>query len=113
MATQTTFGLISLGELKQLVDSKQPFQLWNTLSKDYYREDANIPGSKHISVEQVAQAAAGLPKDSLIVTYCGGVKCPASKQAAEKLVSLGFTNVRAFEGGLEEWTAAGYPLVRI
>jgi rhodanese-related sulfurtransferase len=28
--------------------------------------------------------------------------------AAEKLVKLGFENVRAYEGGLEEWKAAGF-----
>lgn len=64
-------------------------------------------------MEQVAQAAKGLPKDAEIVTYCGGVNCPSSKQAAEKLAALGFTNVRAYEGGLEDWTGAGLPVGRI
>ncbi len=61
-----------------------------------------------------ALAAAKAPKkDEPIVTYCGGVNCPSSKQAAEKLASLGYTNVLAFEGGLQEWTEAGYPLVKL
>ena len=30
-----------------------------------------------------------------------------SRMAAEKLVKLGYENVRAYEGGLEEWKLAG------
>ena len=49
-----------------------------------------------------------MPKDAEIVVYCGGPKCPQSRMAAEKLVKLGYENVRAYEGGLEEWKAAGF-----
>ena len=35
-----------------------------------------------------------------------------SKQAAEKLASLGYTNVFAYEGGLKDWSEAGLPLVK-
>jgi hypothetical protein len=28
--------------------------------------------------------------------------------AAEKLLKLGYENLRAYEGGLEEWKAAGF-----
>ncbi len=52
--------------------------------------------------------ATNLPKDAEIVVYCGGPKCPQSRMAAEKLAKLGFENVRAYEGGLEEWKAAGF-----
>ena len=48
-----------------------------------------------------------LPKNVEIVVYCGGPKCPQSRTAAEKLVKLGNENVRACEGGLEKWKAAG------
>jgi rhodanese-related sulfurtransferase len=32
--------------------------------------------------------------------------------AVQKLEALGFTNVRAYEGGLEEWKVAGYAIER-
>jgi rhodanese-related sulfurtransferase len=48
-----------------------------------------------------------LPRNTAIVVYCGGPKCPPSRRAAEKLVKLGYENARACEGGLEEWKAAG------
>jgi rhodanese-related sulfurtransferase len=30
--------------------------------------------------------------------------------AAQKLTDLGFTNVRAYEGGLEDWKNAGHSI---
>jgi len=114
MATATTFKVISRDELKSKIDRREKFVLWNTLSKEYYKPEANIPGSKWIPVDKVAEEAKTLKdKNAPIVTYCGGPKCPSSKQAAEKLVSLGFTNVAAFEGGLQEWSEAGLPLVKL
>jgi rhodanese-related sulfurtransferase len=53
-----------------------------------------------------------LPKNQEIVVYCGGPKCPQSRMAAEKLGKLGYGNVRAYEGGLEEWKGAGYAVER-
>ncbi len=45
-----------------------------------------------------------------IVTYCSGVTCPNSKIAAHRLTALGYTDVRAYEGGKEEWVGAGLPV---
>ena len=52
--------------------------------------------------------STNLPKNTEIVVYCGGPKCPQSRMAAEKLIKLGYENVRAYEGGLEEWKGAGF-----
>ena len=52
--------------------------------------------------------STNLPKDAQIVVYCAGPTCPQSRLAAEKLLKLGYENVRAYEGGLEEWKAAGW-----
>lgn len=115
MTTATTFKHITRDELKAKLDKREPIQLWNVLLKDYYKADKNIPGSKWIPVDTLTGELAGTlaKKDDVIVTYCGGVQCPSSKQAAEKLVSLGYTNVQAFEGGIQEWAEAGFPLVSL
>jgi rhodanese-related sulfurtransferase len=42
------------------------------------------------------------------VTYCAGDDCHASAEGAKQLAALGFT-VQAYEGGISEWKAAGYP----
>jgi rhodanese-related sulfurtransferase len=83
-------------------------ELWNVLTDDYFTGEM-IPGSRRVPLDRIGRAVAAspLPLDTEIVTYCSGPGCPQSKAAAEKLTALGFTNVRAFEGGLEAWKASG------
>jgi rhodanese-related sulfurtransferase len=104
-------NIISTEDLKARLEQGGKFEFWNVLSDEYFKGEF-IPGSRRVPVDQVGREVAGteLPKDAEIVTYCGGPKCPQSLQAAEKLVTLGFTNVKAYEGGLEEWKAAGYSI---
>lgn len=113
-ATAPKYKIIDRDALKAKIDKKERFTLWNTLSKEYYKAEANIPGSKWVPVDKVSEQAKQIKdKKEPIVTYCGGPMCPASKQAAEKLAALGFTNVSAFEGGLQEWSEAELPLVKL
>lgn len=49
-------------------------------------------------------------KNALIVAYCGGPGCRAWNRAADKLEALGYTNVRHYKGGLQEWKKSGRPL---
>ncbi|MBI3299929.1 MAG: rhodanese-like domain-containing protein [Elusimicrobia bacterium] len=114
--TAMKYRLIDAKALKDKLDNKETFQLWNVLTKEYYKAEANIPGSQWLPVDSLTETLINEKaptKDALIVTYCGGLKCPSSKQAADKLVSLGYTNVFAFEGGLQEWTEAGFPVVTL
>jgi len=114
MTTQK-YRLIDTQSLRTKIESNNKFYLWNTLAKEYYKPEANIPGSTWVPVEQVSQAVKDfkIAKDDIIVTYCGGVNCPSSKQAAEKLAYLGFTHVWAYEGGIQAWSESGLPLVKI
>lgn len=113
--TARKFKILDRAGLKGMLDRGEKFQLWNVLSREYYKPECNIAGSQWVPVETIDRKIKELKlgKSETIVTYCGGFQCPASKQAAEKLVSLGFSNVQAYEGGLEDWTAGGLPLVRI
>jgi len=105
-----TIKTISAQDTKKLLQSDPGLHLWNVLSEEYYKGES-IEGSRWIPVTKLAQALKGasLPKDANIVVYCGSTACPASGKAAEELQALGFTNVKAFEGGLKEWKALGYP----
>jgi rhodanese-related sulfurtransferase len=49
-------------------------------------------------------------KNALIVAYCGGPGCRAWNRAADRLETLGYTNVRHYKGGLQEWKKSGRPL---
>jgi rhodanese-related sulfurtransferase len=110
-ATEVPVKTISTQELRQLLDSKRPIQFWNVLTDEWFKGE-NIVGSRRVPLDKVGSEvrSTNLPKDAEIVVYCGGPKCPQSRMAAEKLVKLGYENVRAYEGGLEEWKSAGFPV---
>lgn len=48
---------------------------------------------------------ANIPKEKLIITYCDGADCNSSIDLATKLSEAGFTNVKIFFGGWNEWQA--------
>ena len=56
------------------------------------------------------QAVADIAKDRQIVVYCGEAHCDIALKVAEKLQSLGFTQVAAYLGGFKAWDEAGYPV---
>ena len=73
----------------------------------------HVPGALNLPHGAITEEAlAAWPRDALFVVYCAGPHCPQSGYAAEKLQALGYTNVRAYEGGLEEWTGLGRTVER-
>ena len=107
--TATEVRTITTTELRErLLEADRP-QFWNVLTDDYFKGEM-IPGSRRVPLDRVGREAAGLRSDAEIVVYCAGPKCPQSRMAAEKLLTLGFERVRAYEGGLEEWKADGHPV---
>lgn len=67
----------------------------------------NLPPS--LAERQGNRVLDGIPRDRRIVVYCDMVTCNAALMVAEKLQSLGFTNVSAFMEGFRAWDEAGYP----
>ena len=107
--TDTNIQTISTQELYQKLQNKQSFEFWNVLTDEYFKGE-NISGSRRVPLDKVGNEVrqSGIAKNADIVVYCAGPHCPQSRMAAEKLVKLGYDNVRAYEGGLEEWKQAGY-----
>lgn len=98
---------ISTDELKDMMDSGESFVLVNVLDADSF-EDEHICGSINIPVDQVDEKAPGfIGKDETVIVYCSGPDCKASGRAADKLESLGFSDIWRFQGGIEEWKNAG------
>lgn len=56
------------------------------------------------------QQATGGDKSRLIVTYCAGVQCWGSYNAALRAIRMGYKNVHWYRGGMEAWEQAGQPL---
>jgi rhodanese-related sulfurtransferase len=113
MTQVTTVTAIELDELTTRLREGSVAAFWNVLTDEYFTGEL-IPGSRRVPLDRVGReiASSRLPKDTAIVTYCSGPSCPQSRAAAEKLATLGYTKVRAFEGGLSAWKEAGRPIVK-
>jgi rhodanese-related sulfurtransferase len=102
---------ITRDEIKARLDAGEPITLVETLRTEHF-EQGHLPGAVHIHFEEVDERAPGLlpDKDALIVTYCSNTACQNSRIAAEKLAKLGYTNVRRYEEGKQDWSEAGLEL---
>jgi rhodanese-related sulfurtransferase len=99
---EQAYALYQAGETV-FVDAREP---------DEYAE-LRIPQALNIPPERLnpegERLLAGLARDRQIVVYCGQASCDAALKVAEKLQSLGYTQVSAFLGGFKAWDDAGYP----
>ena len=75
----------------------------------------HIPGAVSIPFSEFDKKTDLLPRDknTLLVFYCGGVKCKLSHKSAKKAVALGYTNVKVFAKGYPEYKKqpGAYPAV--
>jgi rhodanese-related sulfurtransferase len=103
---------LSTAELQQGLDRDSGLHVLNVQTDQFFGGEL-IPGSRRVPLDRLEDGVKDLPKDTEIVTYCGGPACPLSSQAAQKLTHLGYTNVRAYSDGLEGWKAAGRDTVQL
>jgi rhodanese-related sulfurtransferase len=99
---------IDRDELQRRRGAKDPrFKLVMTLG-DWEFRTKHIPGSLHF--KDAPEMLSTLHKDDEIVVYCTNPPCLASVAAYYRLVQEGYTNVRRYAGGIEDWEAAAWPL---
>jgi rhodanese-related sulfurtransferase len=81
------------------------------LAAPYY-DDAHLPGARNLPHDSDdATIAAVLPdRDATVVVYCSNLPCPNSTILSRRLVQLGYSDVREYEGGKEDWITAGLPV---
>lgn len=100
---------ISRDEVKTGLDAGT-LTLVDALPESYYNQQ-HLPGAINLVADDVdTRAAELLPnKNASIVTYCSNPACANSGQVAAKLKNLGYTNVRKYGDGIQDWTEAGLP----
>ena len=100
---------ITRGEVQAGVDAGT-LVLVDALPESYYAQQ-HVPGAVNLVADDVdTRAATLLPdKHAAIVTYCSNRACPNSGQVATRLENLGYTNVRKYPGGIQDWVEAGLP----
>lgn len=104
---------INAKELKSWYDQKKSMVVLDARSKKYF-DGRLLPNAKWLPSESSEkEILTAVPnKESLIVVYCGGVKCPASRWLYDKLHSMGYNNVYEYHEGIEDWVQKGYPTTK-
>lgn len=101
---------ITRDELKAKLDRGENPVIVEALPPMYY-EDAHLPGALNLPHNEVDELAPKLipSKSAEVVVYCSNTPCQNSGIAARRLDTLGYSNVREYEEGKEDWVAAGLP----
>jgi rhodanese-related sulfurtransferase len=68
----------------------------------------HIPGS--LNFENLRDALTQLDPEEEVVVYCSNRLCSSSINAYQLLRRRGFQKLYRYDGGLEDWQSAGYPL---
>lgn len=96
-------------ELRQRVeDGDTSCVLLNVLTRAAF-EAGRIPSSVNLPVSEIAERAAEvLPApEQETIAYCASSSCSLAQQAVVLLRNLGYTNVREYHGGMDEWAERG------
>jgi rhodanese-related sulfurtransferase len=72
----------------------------------------HLPGALNLVVDGLdAEGAQLLPDRSAeIVTYSTDSACGRGEALGERLEQLGYTNIRVYRDGIEDWVGAGLPV---
>ena len=73
-------------------------------------DNGHIVPAINISNTTFDDQAHLLPEDksTLLIFYCGGLKCPLSHKSAAKAEALGYTNIQVYAAGYPDWIDAGH-----
>ena len=96
-----TYRSISMDEAVVMMEEEQGYIILDVRRPDEFAE-GHIPNAINVANESIGtDEIAQLPdKDQLILVYCRSGR--RSKEAAQKLVKLGYTNIVEF-GGILDW----------
>lgn len=98
---QNTYKQITMEEAKEVMKNESEIIILDVRTGEEFSE-GHIPGAINLANEAIGEEEIPqLPdKDQMILVYCRSGN--RSKQASEKLVDLGYTNVVEF-GGILDW----------
>ncbi len=99
--SQNTYRQISMSEAQDIMNKEKDYIILDVRTQDEYKE-GHISNAIYIPNETIGDKEIDkLPnKNQLIMVYCRSGN--RSKQASEKLVKLGYTNIVEI-GGIKDW----------
>ena len=100
-SSSTGYRQISMDKAVKMMKDEKNYIILDVRRPDEYAE-GHIPGAINVPNEEIGTAdIAELPsKSQLILVYCRSGR--RSKEASEKLVKLGYTNIVEF-GGIQDY----------
>lgn len=98
---EQSYRQINMGEAIAMMEAENNYIILDVRTPEEFSEK-HIPGAINVANETIgSKEIPELPdKDQLILVYCRSGN--RSKQASEKLVALGYTNIVEF-GGINDW----------
>ena len=98
---EQSYRQINMDEAIAMMEAENDYIILNVRTPEEFSEK-HIPGAINVANETIgSEEIPELPdKDQLILVYCRSGN--RSKQASEKLVALGYTNIVEF-GGINDW----------
>ena len=108
---ETALAEISRESLWEKIQGGAELVLVDALSPISYAA-SHLPGAINIppsAVDELAERRIPDP-DTEVVVYCANPGCESSVEVAERLIELGYRNVRHYAGGKREWAEACLPV---
>lgn len=101
---------VSLKDLRRRLRSRAPdnedrvrgYALVNVLPSERFLA-GHIPGSINIPLGQEKEFEKYFDRSKEIILYGASDHCPAARQMARALISMGYRSVREFDGGMAAW----------
>jgi len=106
--------VITAAELQAKLERGDDFVLIDALAPMIYAH-SHLPGAINMppsAVEPIRCSKRMPALDTEIVVYCANADCDDSTETGRRLGELGYTNVRHYPGGKDEWKQLGLPLER-
>ena len=99
--SSNSYRQISMGEAVKMMKDEKNYIILDVRTPEEYLE-GHIPGAINVPNEEIGTAEISeLPdKSQLILVYCRSGR--RSKEASQKLLGLGYTNIVEF-GGINDW----------
>jgi rhodanese-related sulfurtransferase len=124
-ADQGGYELLSVVDLKKMIDDKENFVLIDAHPQNQFNE-AYIAGANNFEfqgkftrnwkddavggTEAAYKALLGHDLNHKVVVYCGGNKCGRSNTAAMWTKEFGYHHVYRVTSGIKGWQDAGFPV---
>jgi rhodanese-related sulfurtransferase len=107
----TTVETISRDELTEKIARHDKFRLVEVSPEEDYHQ-AHLPGAINLPPDQVSRLALKRLRDrnAEIVLYSDGSTSHPSEEAARELTERGYTHVRDYAAGKQDWIDTGLPV---